>query len=239
MMITAGKGLHVPGPRIVLPAEPRRVCRQVTAARFTLIELLVVILIMGILMALVIPAFKTMGQGVDSAARMVASQLRLARQYAIAHRRKVAVIMPGPVSGAVPSGLADKRYVAFRAARWNAADSVYQGIPGTKWEFLPKGTIIAEVDNDKNPDQNDNPWTPTDDTYTKVDYDENGDGTADYSNQRAVVFLPSGRLDSDQRYVTVAEGFFTGTLLKITTRENYSIIEVDQYTGRVSYVKHK
>lgn len=215
------------------PAPGRR---PPLTARFTLVELLVVIVIMGILMALVVPAFKNFGGGVDGAARMVGSQLRLARQYAIAHRQKVAVIMPGPAAGAP----ADKRYVGFRTARWNAVTNVFQGIPGTKWEFLPKGTVIAEADNDKNPDQNDNPWTPKDDTYTAVDYDEDGDGSRDYGGGlRAVVFLPSGRLDSDQRYVTITQGFFTGTQLQITNRENYAILEIDQYTGRVSYVPHK
>ena len=64
---------------------------------FTLTELLVVMVIIVIVMSLVVPSFTSMGAGtaVDSAARMVSTQLMLARNEAVSRRAYVAVLLPG------------------------------------------------------------------------------------------------------------------------------------------------
>ena len=80
---------------------------------FTLVELLVVVAIMGVIIAVGLPAFEklTIGSGVDAAARQLSAQLRLARQYAISNRCKVAIVMPSS-----ETGIADMyRYTSFPA----------------------------------------------------------------------------------------------------------------------------
>ncbi len=195
-------------------------------ARFSLVELLVVIAIMAILMAVVVPAFKSFGGGVSGASRMVGSQLRLARQYAIAHRKRVAVLMPG-----LNQGPDQYRYVAFRSC---VLDSSYQWqswITGTKWEFLPTGAVIAEADDDNGMD---NP--PQDQTMTVVTGPTGSQFLSDFpTGCRAVIFKPTGATAGGQRCMTVAEGFVSNGSLTIKNAQDYVDIYVDQYTGRVSY----
>jgi prepilin-type N-terminal cleavage/methylation domain-containing protein len=64
-------------------------------AGFTLIELLVVIAIIGVLFAVAMPMFETMGRkDVDRAAYQFMSTLRLARQHAINKRQFTLVVIP-------------------------------------------------------------------------------------------------------------------------------------------------
>ena len=192
--------------------------------RFTLIELLVVLAIVGIMFALVIPAFKAMGQGVTGAARMVGGRLRYARQYAIAHRKRIAVLMPG-----LNQGQAKYRYTAFRICQVDNAGpaNFVAWVSGTKWEFLPTGAVIAEADQDSgatNP-PNDGTWTPV-------------SGVPGFTGDcRAVIFKPTGApAGGAQRYVTVVDGFASNGTVTIKNAKNYVDILVDQYTGRISYL---
>src|SRR5437867_3757142 len=63
---------------------------------FTLIELLTVIVIVGIILAVGIPAFTNLmkSSGLTTATRQVANTMTLARQYAITKRTKVYVVFP-------------------------------------------------------------------------------------------------------------------------------------------------
>jgi len=197
-------------------------------AHFSLVELLVVMAIMAILMAVVVPAFKSFGGGVSGASRMVGSQLRLARQYAIAHRKRIAVLMPG-----LNQGPAENRYVAFRACQVDnqSPPNFIAWITGTKWEFLPTGSVIAEADQDSGMQS-----PPNDGTSTLV---TGVDGFSAGVSCRAVVFKPTGATAGGaQRFVTVANGFVSNGSLTIKNAQDYVDIKVDQYTGRVSYEKN-
>ena len=72
-----------------------------TKRNFTLIELLVVMLLMGVLMTLMLPAFKRMISG--NQVQQLASNLKLgleqAQSHAITSRRYVALILPNPTMG--------------------------------------------------------------------------------------------------------------------------------------------
>ena len=67
----------------------------VRSVPFTLVELLTVMLIVGILLAVTVPAIVRLSSGssVEAASRMVGSQLRLARQEAITKRKNDAVLL--------------------------------------------------------------------------------------------------------------------------------------------------
>jgi len=197
---------------------------------FTLVEMLLVLVITGILLALVFPAFErlSLGSGVDAAARMVGAQLRLARAYAISNRVRVALLMPrsnDPVTG--------RRFSAFRACQVDAANKWVAWIPNTKWEMLPAGAVIAEAD-----------------TLPKCGNPTAEDGNTSYvtsvdtfsSQVRAIIFKPNGQLvgnvDADgKRYVSVVEGFYLFPAINCTIRNAKNLIDisVDAYTGRVSY----
>ena len=64
---------------------------------FTLTELMVVVVIAAIMMALVLPAFNSMGAGtaVDSAARMVSAQLMLCISLCNRHWKHIPLHLPG------------------------------------------------------------------------------------------------------------------------------------------------
>ncbi len=103
---------------------------------FTLTELLVVMMIMGIMMGLVLAPFGKLlsGSGVDAGARMLSAQLRLARQYAITQRKKVAVVMPGN------EGPEDGRFTSL--AVYQDDSGTWNPVQNTKREFLPAGSAI-------------------------------------------------------------------------------------------------
>ncbi|NMD85376.1 type II secretion system protein [Victivallis vadensis] len=72
-----------------------------TKRNFTLIELLVVMLLMGVLMTLMLPAFKRMisGNKVEQLASNLKLGLEQAQSHAITSRRYVALILPNPKMG--------------------------------------------------------------------------------------------------------------------------------------------
>jgi len=173
---------------------------------------------------------------VDAATRMVAAQLRLTREHAITTRQSVALLVPAKVG---PPG---SNYVAFNRV-WSArvaANWTWQGwIPNTKWEYLPSGTVVVEADEDVAHMYPARLGRPTEYSPSLVqNVDLNGDNVADSPNSvRSVIFKPTGALTDtlNRRYITLVEGFYDGTVIRDRNRQNYRIIEVDVYTGRVTH----
>ena len=147
---------------------------------FTLVELLVVIAIMIIIMGFSVPLFSKLsfGNAVDGASRMISSQLSLARAEAVAKRQYIAIIMPGkdfkqPSDGETTD---EYKFRSFRAAivedDGDGDDNTYnfkEWFPGTEWGFLPKGSVIAEVDGDAESK------TEAEGVECKIEYDTDGE----------------------------------------------------------------
>lgn len=203
---------------------------------FTLIELLTVMLIVGILLAVTVPVVVkiTSGSSVEAAARMVGSQLRLARQEAIVKRKNVAVLFPSGTGAGVP---AEARYHGFRACYVDSANVWTGWVLNAPWSYVPVGAAIAEVDDD-NAIQWDasSPPQPTDDTFTTV----TGIDGITTNASRAVVFRPSGRVGA-QFSVSLVEGAVLndGGVSKVQAKNKLNWIDVraNQYTGRVTFVR--
>ncbi len=176
-----------------------------------MIELMVVMIIMSILLAMMMPAFERMaiGGGVDGAARAVGGQLRMSRQYAIANREYIALLLPGDEINDD-----DKKFTAYRACIvTNPTNPVFaEWVPNTEWQFLPTGAIIETVSSGR--------------TVNNV---EGEDGI------RAIVFAPTGRVLGNTQQVRVVEGAVAGDSPIIRNPDNFRLIEADTYTGRVTY----
>jgi prepilin-type N-terminal cleavage/methylation domain-containing protein len=106
---------------------------------FTLIELLGVLTVMAIVMAITIPAFTGIlgGRKMDAAINQLRNTLSLARQHAILHGSRVAVVIPDPAS--LPS------YSAEEVDKCLSAYAVYDLTLTnyiTEWFYLPDGIVF-------------------------------------------------------------------------------------------------
>ena len=220
---------------------------------------MVVIVIIAIILGITAPAFQRLatGNAVDSAARMVSSQLSLARAEAVSRRQYIAVIMPG---GTFVQDTANDsniyRYQSFRAAIVEASATAgqytfVQWIEGTDWTFLPTGALIVEADDDVDeltataprvPVGSGSTWTIGDGISHQVDDDTSPAKIFDVvtvtnSDVRAVVFKPNGRCAS-RIYVTAMEGVVTtpAGVIERANQSNIRVMEINAYTGQIRFL---
>ena len=217
---------------------------------FTLTELLVVMVIMIIVMSLVVPAFTSMGAGtaVDSAARMVSTQLLLARNEAVARRAHVAVILPGSTISSSSSDSSLYKYNSFRTAivEGSGPYTIKEWVQGTDWTFLPIKTTILTVHNakpallDASNKRSSSNAVPSGNTCSMVS-DGTGsnqkvlDGQTNSSGIRAVVFKPNGSC-VQTTYITIMEAVNTNGTLSGHNVDNFHVLEVNEYTGKTRFI---
>lgn len=200
--------------------------------RFTLIEMLLVVTIALILMGLAIPAFNAMNkhQKSSAAGRLVVGKLKSTRSQAITKNEYVAML--APIDNDLPE---DYHMRSLRLCAVTKSGNSYffkRWLPKEEWHFLPKGTVVSEIDQDRGWDEEED-----DDTCHEVDDVPMGQvDLAEVDGVRAVIFKPSGEIAGLQQYVTIDEGVYQSeTFMDTTPDTNGDNIEIDQYTGRVAY----
>ena len=199
---------------------------------FTLVELLVVIVIMMLLVAIAVPVYSRImnGSAVGHAARMVSSQLNLARTEACSRRKYVAVVFANSAMNydAAHAPILDRR--AFRSCYLDESRNFDCWVPGTKWEVIPTGaTISVPVGS----------GTVAIPAAKEADFKEDFfSGTAGVTD--TVIFYPTGKpyLNGDaggRRQVTVTEGVLAtngGTIVKANA-DNHIDVFVNAFTGGI------
>lgn len=232
---------------------------------FTLIELLVVVAIMIVLLGITAPAFSkiTRGRAVDTASRMISSQLMLARAEAVSKRRSIAVIIPGHYLDAPSDGNA-YQYASFRSAwvKYNETEGRYEfedWVEGTSWTFLPIGGVVAYIDYEKTTptslkyDSTTKSYLPSDtpnwftgtsllDRKDKAEEVFEGsvkmfDGQSQSKGVRAVVFKPDGRC-AKKVDITLMEGVVEpgSNVIDRINEPNIHVLDVSRLTGQLKYL---
>ena len=203
---------------------------------FTLVELLVVTVIIGIIVGAVVPAFTRLmtGNAVSYGLRMTTSQLNMARTEACARRKYVAVVFLDKASDEAGAYLpTDGDNIGYRCAfrscyvtksvsGGSASYTFEKWVPGTKWEYLPKGAYFSE------------------DTVLPLEVknvtDEDGLLTSGTHDIHAVIFSDSGRAAEKKAFaVAVREGVVPDnkTVTRNNNAENQLIAKVNRYTGGI------
>ena len=205
---------------------------------FTLVELLVVTVIIGIIVGATVPAFSRLmtGNAVSYGLRMTTSQLNMARTEACARRRYVAVVFPADGFSATTSNIG--YCSAFRSCyvTKNGDDNFKfeKWVPGTKWEYLPKGAYFSDLTKSETELDTILPLK-----ITGVD-DEDGLLASGTHTIRAVIFSDSGRPAEKKTYkVKVSEGVVTDnhTVTRNNNTDNWLTAKVNLYTGSVRTVQ--
>jgi len=224
---------------------------------FTLVEMMVVVVIVVIVMGVSIPAFMklTSGSSVRAGTRLLAAQIRLTRQFAISQRRTVALLLPGNEVTGLPDDLC---YVAMKPAIVEAGSvantfTFVEWVEGAKWLHIPRGAVIAEVDDDPGI-ANGTTFTtaPNEITFSTVlglapDDLQDLDTTLSSGTPvaiRAIVFSPTGRVKGlSEADLTVAQLIYNkGTWISKTPGDsgtstqctaNQFNINVNTFTGRI------
>jgi prepilin-type N-terminal cleavage/methylation domain-containing protein len=221
---------------------------------FTLIEMLTVLVIVGVLVALTIPAVTNLMKsgGVTAASREVSNVLGLARQYAITRRVYARVVFPYQSTASWP----DMWYRTY-AVMTNRDNTVVTGWGYlSKWEYLPIGAVFLDTNPsgshqipsgggalDDSSSLNSQPGLPFPDTLSggvgQLAYIEFGPtGTA-------TAVPPNGTAQST---LAITEGFTTvnGSTATLqptasktitNTLANQTIISVDSLVGRIQVTR--
>ncbi len=196
-----------------------------TCRRFSLIEIMLVLVIVSILLIIAMPAFNklVLGSNVDGGARLVLSQIRLARQYAITNRVRVAVLLPAKDFPSSGTAAGSTRYKAssVRSCIVDSSKNFVEYVGKTQWAFLPKSVYIDDIANA--------------DAVKLVNFPEKT--SADVAdNVRAIIFLPSGSVEggTDVGPIEIEEMILSGSNLQAKDDGSNKVsVTINWLTGRV------
>jgi len=207
---------------------------------FTLVELLVAIGIIGILVAIGIPAFQklTSGNRLSNTASMIRGMAEQAQSMALTHRRYVALLIDD--KGQLYEGRDQAVWVCF-VKDYNDSTGMAnyeEPIAGVNWRRFPDGVVLA----DANPSSS---LTPRNSLGTAL----TGTGKVNYNSNSydAVIFSPSGNVvrPAGNYYLLLAEGVLGGSSDPIIypnrdvdgNLANRTVMEINRFTGKTRIIE--
>jgi len=228
---------------------------------FTLIELMAVMLLMGVLMVMMLPAFNRMirGNKVDQVTSNLKLGLEQAQARAVSSRRPVALVLPteqndwtadADTQAVIPFCYGGYRLAYVEATSVSGAWKFLRWVPDSEWKNAPEGAMLVRVliqsDSDyktiKEGDGIDsalsNPQTGSLSNLMTVKSVKVGSHTVDVGG---LVFSPYGGLKSDKDMrLAVAEAVPSGSSVIYPSRDstgpvNWQMLSINKFTGRVSY----
>lgn len=226
---------------------------------FTLIELMAVMLLMGVLMVMMLPAFNRMirGNKVDQVTSNLKLGLEQAQARAVSSRRPVALVLPTKQSnwtGSTKQPVYPFCYGGYRLAYVEATSvsgqwKFLRWVPDSEWKNAPEGAMLVEVmissDADYGATEGDeltnsavknlNPLS--DDLSNLMTVTNVKLGTTDIGSVSGLVFSPYGGLKSDKDLrLAVAEAVPSGAKVFYPSGlTNWQMLSINKFTGRVSY----
>ena len=207
---------------------------------FSLIELLSVMVIAIILFGISIMAFNKMtkGQGVKVGARTLGSKIKAVRSYAIIHRKTVALVIP-TTEADLPS---EYLYKSYRACvvdnmHYQYCDFNYW-VPGDKWEFMPTGTAILDVDataGHVGTGAGTFLYGGSNQGIRNVNFSDIG-GSNDTDYVKGIVFFPTGKpaLRASSKFVAIGDA--ASLEAGAASTSNIIDISINSTNGRITYV---
>ena len=199
------------------------------ATHFTLIEMLVVLAIAGVLMGVAVTAVNY-SPGMNSAGRMVMREVYLSRQYAIAKRKYVALLVPDKdLQSSDVASLPRFKNCAIRpviVTKDSSGKYVFDSlITGADWQYLPAGVQVASL------------TYPTMCSQTSADSFKFLGVGGNYYNVRAIVFQPNGSLVDPVNPVQIDLGAVVkgASVPTDTAHPTSARLTVNGLTGRVVY----
>ena len=190
-----------------------------------MIEIMLVLVIVSILLIIAMPAFNklVLGSNVDGGARLVLSQIRLARQYAITNRVRVAVLLPAKDFPSDGTATGSTRYKAssVRACIVDSSKNFVEYVAKTQWAFLPMSVYIDDITNAAEVDGVKFPELTSSDTANNV---------------RSIIFLPSGSVEggTDVGPIEIEEMILSGSSLQTKDAGSNKVsVTINWLTGRV------
>ncbi|MGE4564468.1 MAG: Tfp pilus assembly protein FimT/FimU [Victivallaceae bacterium] len=207
---------------------------------FTLVELLVAIGIIGILVAIGIPAFQklTSGNRLSNTASMIRGMSEQAQSMALTHRRYVALLIDD--KGQLYGGRDQAVWVCF-VKDYNDSTGVAafeEPIAGVNWRRFPDGVVLAAADTSSSLSPRNSLGTGLANTGT-VNYDS--------KSFDAIIFSPSGNVirPAGNYYLLLAEGVLGGSADPIVypnrdvdgNLANRTLMEINRFTGKARIIE--